>query len=29
VHQQFMSTRLMTVDELWPKEALSWTPPKL
>jgi len=29
VHQQFMSTRLMTVDELWPKDVLSWTPPKI
>jgi 4,5-dihydroxyphthalate decarboxylase len=29
VHQQYMSARLMKVDELWPKEALSWTAPKI
>ena len=28
VHQQHMSTRLMKVDELYPKEALNWTAPK-
>ena len=29
VHQQHMSTRLMRVDELYTKEALTWTAPKL